>query len=111
MTDTEAIFFLNQMYYLEQRLRREEIPADVHRPVERMREFLSDLGFRARVPLGEPFDECRTDCQATVAGATTDGLVIAEVIKPAVWRCESGQETLIQRAVVIVRAAEKGDTR
>ena len=64
------------------------------------------VSFTFSNPLGEPYNETRTDCDASIAGVGTEDLVITEVIKPIVWLAIGGSaRTIVQQAVVIVESS------
>ncbi len=95
---------VNQLFDLERKLDRLPDGKPLNRNLRRMRESLEDLGISYHNPLGESFDETRTDCEASITGTQTENLVITEVIKPIVHLKEEGYLQLIQNGVVIVSA-------
>ena len=99
---------LNQVHDVDKKLSRIEQPNSIARNVKRMREAfeaeIAGMSITYSSPLGEPYDETRTDCEASIGGTSTDGLVITEVIKPMVHLSQNGVPTLIQKAVVIAEA-------
>ena len=72
------------------------------RYVDKINERFEDLGFEVIDPLGEPFSETRTDCDASISGEECDNLIIQDVIKPIIRAKEGSSSTIIQRARVIV---------
>ena len=57
-------------------------------------------------PIGESYDETRSDCDASIAGSGTEQLVITEVMKPIVWLSVGGRpKYIIQQAVVVVESS------
>ena len=64
------------------------------------RSTFEEMGYQIHNPSGEPYNETRTDCEASIAGSKVDNLVVAEVIKPIVRR----QGVIIQKGVVIVES-------
>lgn len=97
---------LNQVFEVEKKLSRIEEPNSIERNVRKMREVfengnLSDGGLIYHNPLNEPYNETRTDCEASIAGEFIEGLVIIEVIKPIIYLKQGGQTKLVQKAVVI----------
>ena len=58
-------------------------------------------------PIGEPYNETRTDCDASIAGSSTERLVITEVMKPIVWLSVGGApKHIVQQAVVVVESSQ-----
>lgn len=100
----DHLFILNQLFEMEKKTERLEEAGLLARNVQRIKDRYADMGLVYEDPVGEPFDETRTDCEAHIAGESTDHLVITEVIKPII-RFRSGPITrLAQRAVVIVES-------
>lgn len=95
---------INQVFALERKARRMEGGESLLRHVRRIREHYAELGLRYEDLTGEPFDETRTDCEAHIASASDENLVITEVLKPLI-RVRSGPMTrLVQRAIVVVES-------
>lgn len=58
-------------------------------------------------PIGENYNETRTDCDASIAGSSTEQLVITEVMKPIVWLSVGGApKHIVQQAVVVVESSQ-----
>jgi len=65
----------------------------------------ADCGLIYQNPLGEPYNETRTDLEASIAGSSADNLVITEVIKPIIrLRTNSGATTIVRKGVVVVES-------
>lgn len=94
---------VNQLFDLERKVERMEQARSLHRNVRRMRDALSEMGFTWHDPTGEPYDETRTDCQASIAGDSSQQLRIVETLKPIVRLTHAGHPQLVQRAVVVVK--------
>ena len=69
------------------------------------------IGLAYEYPMGEPFNETRTDLDASISGAGAENLVVVEVFKPiirAVFRDTAGEfARLIQKGVVIVESQKE----
>lgn len=96
------VHVINQLHDMEQKLQQHEPVKRLLRNIERIRRHLEAMGYRYESPLGEAYDETRTDCEASIAGEVTGQLVINEVIKPLIRYQQAGSSTIVQRAVVIV---------
>ena len=58
-------------------------------------------------PIGEPYNETRADCDASIAGNGTEHLMITEVMKPIVWLSVGGAlKVIVQQAVVMVESSQ-----
>ena len=102
---------LNQVFEIEKKVARLDDPGTIGRNVRRMKDmFENDLsasgGFAYDDPTGQPYDETRTDCEATIIGESTEGLVIVDVIKPIVRYTANGFSQIVQRAVVTVESRD-----
>ena len=106
---------LNQVFEIEKKVAALTEPNSIGRNLNRMRSWFErelvfasggqpvTYGFTYRNPLGEAYNETRTDCDASIAGGSAENLVITEVIKPIVWLSLNGQPgSIVQQAVVVV---------
>ena len=89
---------LNQLYEVEQKLKKQDDSAGLGRNIGKMKDALAEeglptldarggqlrIGLAYEDPMGQPFKETRTDLDATIAGPGTDNLVVVEVIKPII---------------------------
>jgi hypothetical protein len=93
---------LNQVFELEKKVTARQDASVFQRNIQRIKDSFQESGYIYSNPLGEPYKETRTDCEASISGNNTDKLVITEVIKPIIWYKEGTINTLIQKGVVIV---------
>lgn len=104
---------INQLFELERKVSFLETQPDFQRNFDRLKDLIeSDLfrhdgviGYSYHNPLGEAYDETRTDCDASISGTASGQLHIKEVIKPVIYcTCEENGRALkiiIQKAVVV----------
>ncbi len=92
----------NQLYVLEKKLSQLDDSLKLNRPINRMKAALNELGLHIHDPIGEYWDETRTDCEATIAGTQVQDLVISEVIKPIIRQTQEGMPVIVQRGIVVV---------
>ena len=109
---------LNQVFEIEKKVAALTEPNSIGRNLNRMRNWFERelvftsggqptiCSFTYRNPLGEAYNETRTDCDASIAGGNTENLVITEVIKPIVWLNLNGQPGSIVQQVVVVVASQ-----
>jgi len=68
----------------------------------------STIGLSYLNPLGESYNDTRTDCEATIAGTEVENLEIIEVIKPIIFYAyqenDKTMKIIVQPAVVIVQS-------
>ncbi len=86
---------INQTFEIEKKAAGQTA---ILRHVERIKNTFEELGYQIHNPIGERYDETRTDCDASIAGAMAERLVVKEVIKPIIR--QDGR--IIQNGVVIV---------
>jgi hypothetical protein len=113
---------LNQLYDLEQKLKKHGDPNNFQRNVTKMKDAFAEeglpmadagggvhrVGLTYEDPMGQSFKETRTDLDATISGTGTNNLVVVEVIKPiirALFRDGAGEYAkIVQKGIVIVES-------
>lgn len=106
----QYLFMLNQLFEIEQKIEKIQEPNSVLRNIDRLKDFfeteaLSEgQGLVFHNPIGEKFDETRTDCEATISGTGHDNLVIIEVIKPIIYVKYGQTQMIAQKGIVIVQS-------
>jgi hypothetical protein len=102
---------MNQLYEIEQKLKHHGDPHGLQRHVGKMKDAfdaLDTFGLVYEDPMGQAFNETRTDVEATISGAGTENLIIVEVIKPiirAVHRGGPGElSKIVQKGIVVVES-------
>ena len=126
------LIVINQLYELEQKLKKHGDPNNLQRNVTKMKDAFAEEGLSLgdgsgqlhiclsyEDPMGQPFKETRTDLDATISGSGTDNLVVVEVIKPIIrsaLRVSAGEiaeqdkaqfTQVIQKGVVIVESQKE----
>jgi len=108
--------FMNQIFEIEKKATNIKEEHSIQRNLNKMKGILeeeffkgsSTIGLTYHNPLGEPYSETRTDCEATIAGIGVENLEITEVIKPIIfYSYQENEKTLkviVQPAVVIVQS-------
>lgn len=107
---------LDQLFEIERKLENIEESNSISRNLNKMKDIFetnlfsnstsSDIGLTYHNPIGESYNETRLDLEASIAGNSTENLVIKEVIKPII-RYKSGGSTLIARKGVVVVESQK----
>ncbi len=96
---------LGQVFEIEKKVENLTESNSISRNITRLKEIFEllekDGGLVYYNPIGEPYNETRTDIEASIAGSSPDNLIITEVIKPIV-RYRKGGITLIARKRVVV---------
>lgn len=104
---------VNQIFEIEKKATNIKEDNSIQRNVNKINGLLQD-GFFQDVclsyhnPLGESYNDTRTDCEATISGMGTENLVIVEVIKPIIYYSyrenEKVMKVIVQPAVAIVQS-------
>lgn len=107
---------LNQVFEVEKKSNQLQETNSISRNVNRIKDiFENDLPFLVNGisagliyhnPLGERYDETRTDCEASIAGSSTENLEVVEVIRPIIRLKAGGLNHIVQKAIVVVQAKE-----
>jgi hypothetical protein len=106
---------LNQLFELNQKLKKHGDTANFSRNVSRMKDAFAEDGLpcagggRVRLdyedPMGQAFTETRTDLEATISGSGTEDLFVVEVIKPIIRAVvKDGRSQVVQKGIVIVES-------
>lgn len=100
----------NQVFDMEKKLDRMDNSSSLMRNIRRMKQELDHMGYSYHNPIGESYDETRTDCEASISGTETEDLIIQEVIKPIIR--EGGKfGQIVQRGIVVVAANEANNLK
>jgi hypothetical protein len=107
---------LDQLFEIERKLENIEESNSISRNLNKMKDIFetnlfssstsSEIGFTYHNPIGESYNETRLDLEASIAGNSTENLIIKEVIKPII-RYKSGGSTLIARKGVVIVESKK----
>jgi hypothetical protein len=116
----EYQFLINQIFEIENKAKGITEPNSIQRNVDRLKTFLeSELlkdgqGLIYHNPLGEKYNETRTDCEANITGTSTENLEIIDVIRPIIiYKYKSidpvslqeiTKSFIVQKAIVIAKS-------
>lgn len=92
---------INQFFELEKKIKSLEGADSAMRNVDRIKNYFEEMGYFVSNPIGEPYSETRTDCEASIAGTSTENLYIQEVIKPIVRYVSQNGSQIVQKGIVI----------
>lgn len=100
---------LDRVFEIEKKLKSINEPNSLDRNVNRLKEcfeyLMSDGGYIYQNPLGEKFNETRTDIEVSIAGNSVENLVITEVNKPIIrFRTNTGVTSIVRKGVVVVES-------
>ncbi len=97
---------LNQLHEVKRQAAKEN-NQPILRACQRIAAYLEEDGILVHDPLGEAYNNNRTDCEANIIADGAGASYITEVLKPAIYRTQQGKREIIQQAVVIVEAGKK----
>ena len=101
---------INQIFEIENKLQRIQEPNSIQRNIDRLKDFLATdalsdgQGLEYHNPIGENYNETRTDCEANIAGTSHENLEIIEVLKPIIYAKVGNSKIVIQKAIVVVQS-------
>jgi hypothetical protein len=98
---------LNQLYELEQKVKKQGDTASLERNIARIKDAIEQLGLFYEDPMGQPFKETRTDLDATISGTSTEHLVVVEVIKPVIREGMRAYSRVVQKGIVVVESKKE----
>ncbi len=104
------LFLLNQIFELEQKVLKLIEQNSIQRNIEKMKNYFetealqNGQGLSYHNPIGEVYDITRTDCEATISGASHENLEIIEVLKPIIYIKYGNTSMIVQKAIVIVQS-------
>jgi hypothetical protein len=101
---------LNNVYDMERKLGLHGDPANLRRNIERIKEAFELEKVFYDDPMGQPFNETRTDLEASITGTGADDLIVVEVIKPVVRVGERAFSRVVQKGIVVVQSKSGGES-
>jgi hypothetical protein len=102
---------VNRLYELEYELKKHSGLESLQRKVSKMKDAFEDCGLVFEDPMGQSWNQTRTDLDASIAGAGTENLAVVEVIKPIIrfiqW--DGGREVskVVQPGIVVVESRKE----
>lgn len=96
---------LDQIFEIEKKVEAIGESNSISRNISRMKEIFEHLepdgGLIYQNPIGEIYNETRTDIEVSIAGNSAENLVVTEVIKPII-RYKKGGITIIARKGIAI---------
>jgi hypothetical protein len=105
-----TLSLINQVFEIEEKQRMIDQKNSIHRNVRNLKElledgFYKDFGITYHSPLGEAYNETRTDCDLTEnLSDSFEDLVISQVIRPIIRVKQNNTTNIVQRARVVVQS-------
>ncbi len=104
----QYLILINQLFEVERKLENIKEENSIDRNLKKMKAVFEadllpeDAGLTYHNPIGESYDQTRTDVEASIAGNSTKKLKIVEVIKPIIRLNYQGETQIVQKGVVVV---------
>jgi hypothetical protein len=106
---------INQVFEIEKKASAMQEQNSISRNINKIKEMIEheffshetyqqSVGFIYHNPIGESYNETRTDCEASISGTSTDDLEIIEVIKPIIFLKQGGIKKMVQKAVIVAQS-------
>ena len=107
---------INQVFEIEKKALQLKEDNSIQRNVNKLKDLIENELFKGNEgtgltyhnPLGEKYNQSRTDCEASIAGTDIENLEIVEVIKPIVFYNyiddNKAIKTIAQKAVIVAEA-------
>lgn len=109
--------FINQVFEIEKKVGSLKEDNSIMRNINKLKNILQDeyfategksQGLTYNNPIGEDYNETRTDCEADIAGKSPENLKIVEVIKPIIYYhyVDNGTtfKTIVQKGIVVAES-------
>jgi len=110
---------LNQVFDIEKKATQIKEEHSILRNINKLRDLIENelfkgtegtIGLSYYNPIGENYSDTRTDCEASIAGTSTDNLEIVEVNKPIIFYSyleeDKVMKIIVQKAVVVAKSKE-----
>ncbi|MFK7946068.1 MAG: hypothetical protein AB8G11_00645 [Saprospiraceae bacterium] len=95
---------INQIFDMEKKLEKMDNTRSIERNIRRIKSQLEEMNIEYLNPIGQRYNETRTDVTATISGRSSNNLIITEVIKPIIVQKVGNMHQIIQTGVVIVES-------
>lgn len=120
------LVMLNQLYELEQKIKKSGDMANLLRNINKIKESLAEDGFPSldahggqcfvglayEDPMGQSVNETRTDLDVSISGSGTNNLVVVEVTKPIIHVITTdsiGKHYKVIQKGIVVAESQKGE--
>ena len=109
------IDLLDQIFELERKAEAIQEANSMNRNINKMKEIFenifstateTEVGLSYYNPIGELYNDTRTDLEASIAGDSSENLVVIEVIKPIIRYRRGGSNLIARKGVVVVQTKE-----
>ena len=109
--------FINQVFEIEKKANQLQEVNSIQRNVNKLKDLFENEFFKNHQgssglsylnPIGEVYNDSRTDCDVSISGTSIDNLKIIEVIKPIIYYSYIDDEkiikTIVQKGIVVAES-------
>jgi len=96
------LVLVNNIFEIQKKIGSSDDILNIGRNLMKISEALEEQGLTFENPLGQKFNQTRTDLEATISGEGTENLVVVDVLKPIIRMGNSNNSVVIQKGIVIV---------
>ena len=102
--EKQYLDIINQVFEIEKKAKLLQ-ENSIQRNINKLKSiFEYELSLTYHSPIGESYNETRTDCEASIAGNSCENLIITEVVKPIIRIRFRQSSIILQKAVVIAQS-------
>ena len=101
-----AFMLLNNLYEIEKKLSAHGDIGNIGRNVEKMKDIMAVEKLFYDDPINQEYKETRTDLEVSIAGESTENLIVSEVIKPIIRYGDDQYSKVVQKGIVVVTSAD-----
>ncbi len=96
----QTLTIINQFALLEMKLQEGNKDESVQRIIQRIKSVWEEMGFVYNLPIGEKYNDTRTDVVANIVGEIGNEMTITQIVKPIIY-CDN---VIVQQGIVMVEA-------
>jgi hypothetical protein len=96
------LVLINNIFEIQKKIGSIDDNLNIGRNLMKISEAFEEHGLTYENPLGQKFNQTRTDLEATISGEGTENLVVVDVLKPIIRMGNANNSVVIQKGIVIV---------
>jgi len=97
------LLLINNVFEIQKKIETTDDALNIGRNLVKISEALEEQGLTYENPIGQEFNQTRTDLEATISGEGTENLIVVDVLKPIIRMGNSNNSVVIQKGIVIVQ--------
>jgi molecular chaperone GrpE (heat shock protein) len=97
------LLLINNVFEIQKKIETTDDALNIGRNLVKLSEALEEQGLTYENPIGQEFNQTRTDLEATISGEGTENLIVVDVLKPIIRMGNSNNSVVIQKGIVIVQ--------